>query len=309
MSRFKEISAMLRITVGKETEDYTTIQEALDAIPYTVKAEIEIHPGIYKEKIFSDKRDLTIRGIGNVVITWGDSSREILDRNMKRGTFRSYTAFFSGEKLLVENITFANTAGSRDTAGQALALYLDVDEASLLSVKLEGQQDTLFLAPLPEKEREANGFYGPRHLLPRRRCRTYVKDSLIIGTSDYIFGGGDALFEDCEIRNIDQGIAVAPSGEADWDGFAFRHCRFFTMYPDRDESFLMRPWRKDGKASFVDCTFDDKFMPSEYNPKWPDDDKSAFMLKGKVLPDGREVGEWISLDNLSENEKFFEDSV
>ena len=155
----------------------------------------------------------------------------------------------------------------------------------------------------------ANGFYGPRHLLPRRRCRTYVKDSLIIGTFDYIFGGGDALFEDCEIRNIDQGIAVAPSGEADWDGFAFRHCRFSTMYPDRDESFLMRPWRKDGKASFVDCTFDDKFMPSEYNPKWPDDDKSAFMLKGKVLPDGREVGEWISLDNLSENEKFFEDSV
>ena len=153
---------MLRITVGKEAEDYTTIQEALDAIPYTVKAEIEIHPGIYKEKIFSDKRDLTIRGIGNVVITWGDSSREILDRNMKRGTFRSYTAFFSGEKLLVENITFANTAGSRDTAGQALALYLDVDEASLLSVKLEGQQDTLFLAPLPEKEREANGFYGPQ---------------------------------------------------------------------------------------------------------------------------------------------------
>ena len=89
---------MLKITVGKNNEDYTTIQEALNAVPYDTEAEIIISEGIYKEKIFSDKSLLIIRGIGNVLITYSDSGYDILDRNRKRGTFRSYTAFFSGKK-------------------------------------------------------------------------------------------------------------------------------------------------------------------------------------------------------------------
>ena len=46
---------MLKITVGKNDEDYTSIQEALNAVPYDTEAEIIISEGIYKEKIFSDK--------------------------------------------------------------------------------------------------------------------------------------------------------------------------------------------------------------------------------------------------------------
>ena len=75
----------------------------------------------------------------------------------KRGTFRSFTAFFSGEKLRLENITIQNSAGNGKDVGQAIALYLDVDSAELLNVNLYGAQDTFFLAPLPENEREKNG--------------------------------------------------------------------------------------------------------------------------------------------------------
>ena len=87
---------MLRISVGRNGEDYPTIQEALDSVPYDVEAEIAISEGIYREKIFSDKRSLALKGIGDVVITWSDSARQILDDGRRRGTFRSYTAFFSG---------------------------------------------------------------------------------------------------------------------------------------------------------------------------------------------------------------------
>ena len=43
-------------------------------------------------------------------------------------------------------------------------------------VRLLGNQDTLFCAPLPEKEREKDGFLGPRGLAPRRASRQYYHD-------------------------------------------------------------------------------------------------------------------------------------
>ena len=111
---------MLRITVGCGNEDYTSIQEAVNAIPYEFPAEIEVHEGVYREKLFSDKKDLTIRGIGDVKIIWADGAREILDRGIKRGTFRSYTAFFSGEHLHLEN----------------LEIYVNLDTAAALGIEI-----------------------------------------------------------------------------------------------------------------------------------------------------------------------------
>ena len=247
---------MLRITVGHESENYTSVQEAINAVPYNTEAEIEIHEGIYCEKIFSDKSNLTIRGTGCVRIVCNDGAKEILDRNQKRGTFRSYTAFFSGEKLHISNVSFINDAGNGSIAGQAVALYLDVDNAVLEHVTLSSYQDTLFLSPLPDEEREINGFYGPRYLLPRKRCMTVIKDSLIEGTVDFIFGSGDAFFENSEIRSIGEGYVTAPSGKRDWIGFVFHNCTFTHSDSVPDYSVaLMRPWRPEGKVLFSSCTF------------------------------------------------------
>ena len=48
---------MLRITVGKNGEDYTTLQEAINAVPYRTEAEIVVSAGVYTEKIFSNPSD------------------------------------------------------------------------------------------------------------------------------------------------------------------------------------------------------------------------------------------------------------
>ena len=77
-------------------------------------------------------------------------------------TFRSCTAFFSGERLRVEDLTIENDAGPGAKAGQAVAAYVDSAHAVFEKVRLLGNQDTLFCAPLPEKEREKDGFLGPR---------------------------------------------------------------------------------------------------------------------------------------------------
>ena len=273
---------MLRITVGRGNEDYTSIQEAVNAIPYEFSAEIEVHEGVYREKLFSDKKDLTIRGIGDVKIIWADGAREILDRGIKRGTFRSYTAFFSGEHLHLENLEIVNEAGEGDVVGQGIALYLDVSDSHLQNLRIIGHQDTLFLAPLPDEEREKGGFYGPRYLLPRKRCRSIIRDSYIEGTVDFIFGGGDALFENCEIKSIGKGYVTAPSGKKDWTGFVFVSCRFTSESSvDAESVYLMRPWRSTGKSLFHSCHIGKHIAGDGFSP-WKglerEEDECTFLL-------------------------------
>ena len=55
--------------------------------------------------------------------------------------------------------------------------------------KAAGNQDTLFCAPLPESEREKDGFLGPRKFAPRRPSAQYYQSCEIAGDIDFIFGG------------------------------------------------------------------------------------------------------------------------
>ena len=257
---------MLELTVGHCGEDYYTIQEALDAVPYETEAKITIKEGVYEEKLFADKRKLTVTGEGKVVIRWADSARTIMPDGLKRGTFRSYTAFFSGHELHLENLRFENNAGRGCDAGQALALYLDAQKAFLENVELYGHQDTLFLAPLPEKEREKRGFYGPRCFSPRTPDRVYVRGGSIYGGVDFIFGGADALFENVRIISNEAGYVCAPSGHADDTGFIFRGCSFEHEDLEDESVYLMRPWRAEGKATFIDCTFSSHINRKGFSP-------------------------------------------
>lgn len=245
---------MLELSVGKSgSEDFYTIQEALDAVPYEPPAVITVKEGIYHEKLFSDKSDLTVRGEGKVLISYDDGARELLADGLKRGTFRSYTAFFSGHKLQIENLTIANTAGAGKLVGQAVALYLDVDSAAVRNVTLIGDQDTLFLAPLPDEEREKRGFYGPRCFSERKYNVCIFEKCHIEGGVDFIFGGADALFKECEIISTAEGFVTAPSGKKDMRGFVFYHCRFTTTLASPGKIFLMRPWRPEGKTTVISC--------------------------------------------------------
>ena len=131
---------MLCITVAQDgSGDFASISEAVLAVPYDCPAQIRIGAGIYREKLVCEKKDIALQGAG------ADC------------TFRSYTAFFSGERLRVEDLTIENDAGPGAKAGQAVAAYVDSAHAVFEKVRLLGNQDTLFCAPLPEKEREKDG--------------------------------------------------------------------------------------------------------------------------------------------------------
>ncbi len=265
---------MLVYTVGHKGEDFYTIGEAISAVPYNEEARIIISEGLYEEKVFSDKKHLEILGKGDVTIRWHDGAAEILPDGLKRGTFRTYTAFFSGQYLHIENITIENTAGKGRVAGQAIALYLDVDNARLDNVNLYGYQDTLFLSPLPDTEREKRGFYGPRCYTERKKNRVRINAGTISGSVDFIFGGADALFTSTRIISREEGYVTAPSGKKEDIGFIFKDCSFINNGSPKDSVYLMRPWRKEGKARFLSCSYEEHINRDGLSP-WPgkDDEK------------------------------------
>lgn len=203
------------IQVEKKGGDFCSVQEAINAVPYGEKAEIHVGEGTFREKLFCEKKDIVIIGAGidRTVIDFDDYANEIMEDGSKRGTFRSFTAFFGGERVCVRDMTIRNSAGDGRVVGQAVAVYADADFCLFESVRMVGCQDTLFCAPLPVAERQAKGFLGPRVFTERRLTKQYFKGCEISGDVDFIFGGADAVFDECTIVCNDREHRGAASGE------------------------------------------------------------------------------------------------
>lgn len=235
---------MLTITVAQDgSGDFASVSEAVLAVPYACAAEIRIGPGVYREKLVCEKQDITLIGTGmeSTRIVWGDGGKLPHPDGRPTHTFRSYTAFFRGIELRVRDLTIENDAGPGAKVGQAVAAYVDCSHTLFENVRLLGNQDTLFCAPLPEKEREKDGFLGPGRFAPRRPTAQYYRHCEIAGDIDFIFGGADALFEQCTIRTVNNHLpasyVTAPSGRADGLGFVFWDCDFIWTTARRARCF------------------------------------------------------------------------
>lgn len=252
----------LELYVGKNGH-YADIKSAIEAVPYHTPASIYIAQGIYTEKLFIDKKDIEIIGEGadETIISIAEGANTILEDGKKRGTFRTYTVFAGGESVVLKNLSIKNEAGDGRKVGQSIALYADADRLYGENIILDSYQDTLFIAPLPEKEREVGGFFGPRVYNERKMSRVYLRDSTIIGDIDFIFGGGDALFEHCILHSRNRGEEIngyvaAPSTEKESIGFVFADCKFVSQEGVAKESvYLARAWREYAKASFINCSY------------------------------------------------------
>jgi len=182
---------------------------------------------------------------------------------------------------------------------------VDSARAVFRNVKLLGNQDTLFCAPLPEKEREKDGFLGPRVLAPRRASVQYYHNCEIAGDIDFIFGGADALFEQCTLRTVENHIphsyVTAPSGGADGLGFVFWDCDFVSDCP-AGTVYLGRPWRPTGKTAVLDCRLGAHIAPEGFSP-WndrTDTNLAVFAEAGSAGPGAAERPAWVHTLTASE---------
>lgn len=81
-----------------------------------------------------------------------------------------------------------------------------------------------------------------------RRCR-------IEGGVDFIFGGAEAYFDDCELRSVEPGFVFAPSTpEGQKTGFVARNCRFTcTEAVPSGSCYIGRPWRDHARLRLEHC--------------------------------------------------------
>lgn len=255
-------TGMVEIIVALDgTGDCTTVGKALEKAAGNrgKKIRIVVKKGVYREKLIICQDQITMEGFGDgeTVISYGDYALELLPGGEKRGTFRTATVMVDASDFTARGITFENSAGPGEKVGQALALYVDGDRNSFENCRILGHQDTLFIAPLPPSAIEKDGFKGPKEFAPRIMGRHYYYKCRICGEVDFIFGGGTAWFEDCDIVSLETGrkingyITAASTLQGEAYGFVFRHCRFIGSCRE-NSVFLGRPWREYAKVVIME---------------------------------------------------------
>ncbi len=270
----EEISVREWTVAADGSGDYATIQQAVDAIPaaWLGRTVLHIRPGIYREKLRIEKPRVTLRGgdAAATVVTWGDGARKPWPGGGRYGTFRSFTAHIGGDDFTAEQITFENTAGSGEKAGQAVAAAVLGDRAAFYGCRFLGRQDTLFAGPLPPREIEPGGFIGPDADKPRRDSRQYYRECLIRGDVDFIFGSATAVFDRCQIESCRR-----PAGEAGYVtaastpqgkkfGFVFLDCGLAgDALPG--SCYLGRPWRDFARTVFIRCRMGAHIRPEGFH--------------------------------------------
>lgn len=254
--------------------DFHSLQEGID---YIEKKDptcrdwhtVYILEGIYKEQVTISQSNLALIGIGEVIISHNAYARQTDEQGQEIGTFKTATVYIDGENVHLKNMTIENTAGAGEVVGQALALYANCDKSTFKNCRFLGHQDTLFTAPLPDKQKDQTDFNVKR---PKHKAyRQYYQQCVIEGTVDYIFGGATAYFDHCLIKNKarllnDQPgyVTAACTHQGQEYGFIFNDC-FIYSEQSVESVYLGRPWRPYAKVRFQQCKMDASIHPERWH--------------------------------------------
>ena len=217
---------------GRWQGQFTKVQDAIMSVPNGTAENpvfIRIKPGTYKELIYVQREKRFFQLVGEdaktTVLTYDLHANMPGEDGKPIGTFRTPSTTIDADDFTAENLTFENSAGP---VGQALAIRVDGDRATFRNCRFLGNQDTILL----------------------NRGRQYFEHCHIEGTTDFIFGGATAYFEDCDIRCLKSScITAAATPDFQPFGFVFRNCRI-TAAPEF-EMYLGRPWRDFAAVSFL----------------------------------------------------------
>lgn len=230
------------------------------------RAVVFIRNGRYREKLTIDRPRITLVGESRegTILTFDAAAGQPAPGGGTWGTRGSYTLRivapdFRAERLTIEN-AFDYPANARKADDdptklrdpQAVALMLDhgSDRAAFVDVTITGYQDTLF----------------------PNSGRSYFHRCEVRGHVDFIFGAGQAVFDDCDIVSLDRGsrtnngyITAASTNVAQPYGFLFIRSRLRKESPAMAPASvtLGRPWHPFGDPDaiasvvYVDTWMDD----------------------------------------------------
>ena len=246
-----------------------SLQSVFDAArPGTV---IRLAAGTYRQKCVIRTSGLTIEGADGSVLVWDDYAKKKDGSGREYNTFRTWTLAVCADGVTMRNLSIVNDALRPEEKGQEVALSVYGDCFTMENCILRSTQDTLFLGPLPPDLIARYRGFLPDELRADRPLSQRFTECRIEGTVDFIFGCGDAVFQDCEIRSLRDarniGFTAAPAHSlSQTRGFLFRNCRF-TAEEGAEGIYLARPWRDYGLARFENCSYGSHIARSGFD-KW-----------------------------------------
>jgi len=217
------------ITVAKDgSGQFTTVQAAVDSIASgsTAHIRIDIKAGTYSEKLtIASRTNLCLVGASatTTILSFGDASAT------GAGTSGSASVLISANDFSAANLTFENSYGP---GSQAVALRTTGMRQQFLNTRMVGYQDTLYTHTGVQ----------------------YFRNCYVQGNTDYVFGGATAVLENCEVRNVAGGTAVAAPNTAITIpyGIVFLGGRFTAVAGVAAGSVALgRPWGVDGATAYL----------------------------------------------------------
>jgi len=217
--------------VAQDGADFESVQAAIDSIPSgsSTRIRIDIGAGTYTEKLVIENRS-------NLCLVGASAESTVLsydDANATLGsTSGSASVHISADDFSAANLTIENSYGS---GSQAVALRTTGDRQQFLGCRFVGYQDTLYT----------------------HSGTQYFRNCYVQGNVDYVFGGATAILQDCEVRNVEGGSAVAaPNTDASIPyGIIFLGGEFTAVASIAESSVALgRPWGAQGAAAYLNVT-------------------------------------------------------
>jgi pectin methylesterase-like acyl-CoA thioesterase len=165
---------------------FCTVQGALDAVPAnnTTARTITIAAGKYHEMLYmSGKKNLTLHGADRAGTLIEYPNNDMLNSGTNA---RPLFTALGADGLHIEDLTLYNT--TPQGGSQAEALEANGTQIILRDSNFESLQDTLLLSGT-----------------------VYVVTSYVAGNVDFVWGGGVAYFDQCEIKTVGRAGAIVQS--------------------------------------------------------------------------------------------------
>ncbi len=199
--------------------EYSTVQAAIDHVPAT-GAIVLVAPGTYREQVIVNQSNVTIKGTGT------DPSKTIIVDDTSQGTRGNKPSYATvhvlGDNFRAENITFQNDFnrtheqvnaglpgagaehGGRSQHHRQRSDTCESRHALPWRERLRSVREPSFAASQLHFVSSAD--CSPAAAAPRTPCtptatRSYFTHCVVAGNVDFIYGDGNAVFNDCEIHN------------------------------------------------------------------------------------------------------------
>lgn len=304
----KAQTTFMTVVAADGTGDYTSVQEAVNACPTDgTRHFVFIKNGTYEGQVKVPK-GVTLSLLGEnrdqVVITHAVSHASGKDKD------ETSTLYVEAYDMYGEGFTTQNTVGA--SGGQAECMTNDGDRLTLRDVAMKANQDAV---------RFDNA------------SRTYICDSYIEGTVDYIYDSGIAFLDRCTIKQLRPGYIIAPGDSyvavarakskelcgqnKIWQlGINIRDSKL--VYDESNvtsgSSYLGRPWGKTTSAGmFIRCKMDKHINAagftnmSEGNKKYIGEYKSTD-LDGKAIDVSQRIS-WEFTEDATHNSQYVDEKV